>query len=92
MPATVGQMPNLFIFMHVINIIGYCMYVLKFQWEIAKLFNREFLKPGFLKLLLSATSVVCVFAPETINYIHMIMNLYNLAQAMNKLFSVYIVA
>ena len=37
---------------------------------------------GFLKLLLSVTSVcvcacVCVPAPEAMNYIHMISNLYN---------------
>ena len=42
--------------------------------------------PGFLKLLLSVTSVcvcvcvsvcACVSTPESINYIHMIFNLYN---------------
>ena len=36
--------------------------------------------PGFLKLLLSATSVcvfACVSAPKAINYIHVILNLYN---------------
>ena len=42
--------------------------------------------PGFLKLLLSATSVclcayvcvrMCVSAPEAINYVHVIFNLYN---------------
>ena len=38
--------------------------------------------PGFLKLLLSATlpcvrACVCASTPEAINYIHMILNLYN---------------
>ena len=42
--------------------------------------------PGFLKLLLSTKSVcmyacvcvcVCVSTPEAINYIHVILNLYN---------------